>query len=93
MRGGKPKKKGLMLKNITISNFKSYKECKIELCNFNLLVGPNGSGKTNLVELFKLLKGIYKEKEISPFLPWRGYQNVVWKQDETLPIAVNNEFI
>lgn len=77
-----------MLKKIKVSNLKSFKECEIELKAFNILVGPNGAGKTNFVELFKLLHKIYSEREISPFLDWWGYDNIVWKRNENLPIII-----
>lgn len=45
-----------MLKKIEIKNFKSLKDCSIELRDFNVVIGPNASGKTNFVELFKYLR-------------------------------------
>ncbi|MGQ4914183.1 MAG: AAA family ATPase [Candidatus Asgardarchaeia archaeon] len=79
----------VFVKEIHVKNFKSYKSTRIPLNKFNVVVGPNASGKTNLVELFKLIKKIYTESsDINPFLDWWGYQNVVWQRDETLPISV-----
>lgn len=67
----------MKLKKIEIKNFKSLKDCPIDLRDFNVVVGPNASGKTNLVELFKLLRKIYVDREPFPFLDWWGYDNVV----------------
>lgn len=53
-----------------------------------MIVGPNASGKTNLVEVFKLLRKIYADREPFPFLDWWGYDNVVWERKEELPITV-----
>ena len=77
-----------MLKKIEIKNFKSLKDCSIELMDFNVVIGPNASGKTNFVELFKLLRKIYADGEPFPFLDWWGYDNVVWDRKEELPITV-----
>ncbi|MBE9595198.1 MAG: AAA family ATPase, partial [Proteobacteria bacterium] len=77
-----------MLKKIEIKNFKSLKDCSIELRDFNVVIGPNASGKTNFVELFKLLRKIYADGEPFPFLDWWGYDNVVWDRKEELPITV-----
>jgi predicted ATPase len=77
-----------MLKKIEIKNFKSLKDCSIELRDFNVVIGPNASGKTNLVELFKLLRKIYVDREPFPFLDWWGYDNVVWERKGELPITV-----
>ncbi len=48
---------------LTIKHFKSIKELTITLNKFNLLVGSNGSGKTNIVEAIELKYCIYKYDE------------------------------
>ena len=78
----------MRLKKLVVKNFKSLRDCEIELDKFNVLVGPNASGKTNLIEVFQLLRKIYVEKETNPFLEWWGYNNVVWAGKEELPITV-----
>ncbi len=80
--------KSVRLKKLIVKNFKSLKDCEIELGKLNILVGPNASGKTNLVEVFKLLRKIYVEKDINPFLDWWGYNNIVWGGKEELPITI-----
>jgi len=77
-----------MLKKIEIKNFKSLEDCSIELRDFNVVIGPNASGKTNFIELFTLLRRIYVDREPFPFLDWWGYDNVVWDRKEELPITV-----
>jgi len=78
----------LKLKELHIKNFKSLRDCKLKLRNFNVLVGANATGKTNLVDLFMLLRKIYVEKDINPFRYWWGYQNAVWDRKEELDISV-----
>jgi len=80
------------LKKLTVRNFKSLRNCEVELDKFNVIIGPNASGKTNLVEVFKLLRKIYVEKDTNPFLEWWGYNNVVWAGKEELPIIVGMLF-
>jgi len=80
------------LKKLIVKNFKSLRNCEVELGKFNVLVGPNASGKTNLIEVFKLLRKIYVEKDTNPFLEWWGYNNVVWGGKEELPITVGMLF-
>lgn len=82
----------MRLKKLTVKNFKSLRDCEIELGKFNVLVGANASGKTNLVEVFKLLRKIYVERDTNPFLEWWGYNNVVWAGKEELPITVGMLF-
>ena len=43
---------------IKVSNFKSFKNLDVELGNFNVLIGPNASGKSNFIEIFRFLKAI-----------------------------------
>ena len=51
------------IKSVEIQNFKSIKNSgKIELGNINVLVGANGSGKSNFIEFFNFLKNIAYEK-------------------------------
>lgn len=79
-----------ILNEISIDNFKSFKHIHIRLGKFNVLVGPNGSGKTNFVEVFKFIKDVLVSGG-SPYIPyvnWWSYRNVVWKGNETLPIKV-----
>nr|WP_206206074.1 AAA family ATPase [Thermococcus sp. JdF3] len=80
------------MKKLIVKNFKSLRDCEIELDKFNVLIGANASGKTNLVEVFKLLRKIYVERDTNPFLDWWGYNNVVWAGKEELPITVGMLF-
>ena len=78
----------MKLKKIEIKNFKSLKDCSVDFRDFNVVVGPNASGKTNFVELFKLLRKIYEDKDSFPFQEWWGYDNIVWGGKEELPVVV-----
>ena len=82
----------MRLKKLVVKNFKSLRNCEIELGKFNVLVGPNASGKSNLVEVFKLLRKIYVERDYNPFLEWWGYNNIVWAGKEELPITIGMLF-
>jgi energy-coupling factor transporter ATP-binding protein EcfA2 len=85
----------LQLRKIRLRNWKSFKDCTIELNKgLNVLVGPNGSGKTNLLEAFKFLrKALGKlEAPYAPHLEWWTYRNIVYGNDETKPILFELEF-
>ena len=81
------------LTKIRIKNFKNLKDVEINPRKFNVLVGPNGSGKTNFIEFFKLLRKIYVERNPYPFLEWDGYENVVWNHDRRLPVEFEIETV
>ncbi len=76
------------LKKVVIKNFKSLHDCEIDLGKLNVVVGANASGKSNLVEAFRLLKKIYVDKDINPFTEWWGYNNVIWQRKEELSITI-----
>ncbi len=44
-----------MIKEIEIKNFKSIQSQKIELGRFNVFIGENGCGKTNILETFAMI--------------------------------------
>jgi len=64
---------------LKLQNFLSYEEEEIELQPLNVLIGANGSGKSNLIEAFSILKAtptnllvpIRKGGGVSEFL-WKG---------------------
>jgi predicted ATPase len=84
-----------ILNEISIDNFKSFKHIHIRLGKFNVLVGPNGSGKTNFLEVFKFIKDVLISggRPYVPYVNWWSYRNVVWKGNEALPIKVKLGFL
>lgn len=80
------------LTKLWFKNFKSIKDLEITPNGFSLLVGPNASGKSNIIQAIKLFRNIItKDYEGNPFFEWWGYNNVVWKKDERLPIVMGME--
>ena len=75
---------------IRAENFKSLKNFQIVLDNFNVLIGHNGSGKTNVLELFKFANLCIDPSRIPayPFRAWAGFKNIVWSHDTDLPIYI-----
>ena len=47
-----------MIERITIENFKSLKQVDLKLGRLNLFIGTNASGKSNLFDALRLLRGI-----------------------------------
>lgn len=48
----------MKIRRIRAENFKSFSDLDIELNDFNLLLGPNASGKSNFVEIFSFLRNL-----------------------------------
>ncbi len=73
------------LTKIKVKRFKSLKDFEIPLKQFNVLIGPNGSGKTNVLELIKFVNLCVSPQKTPayPFADWGGYRNIVWRGDES----------
>lgn len=60
---------------IHIKNFKSIRDSgDIEIRSINVLIGPNGVGKSNFINFFKLLNNIYKQR-LKFYTAENGYEN------------------
>jgi len=83
------------LKEIWITNFKSLRDLRVSLKKFNVIVGPNASGKTNFVEFFKFLRKalVERQRPYVPYLEWWSYRNIVWQRKEELPISAKLKFV
>jgi len=83
------------LKKFWVKNFKSLRDVTLEFpTRLTIVVGTNGSGKTALTEAFELLTSTVEwamGRTTNPFLRWWGYDKVVWKHDENLPIILGLE--
>ncbi len=51
-----------LLKRIQLKGFKSIKSMDLELRALNVMIGANGSGKSNLISYFKLLNAIVEKQ-------------------------------
>ena len=47
------------LESIAIKGFKSIRDIEVKLRDINVLIGANGSGKSNFLEVFSLLQTIH----------------------------------
>jgi predicted ATPase len=48
--------------NISVSGFKSIRSMELDLRSLNVLIGPNGVGKSNFIGLFRLLNQIIERR-------------------------------
>ena len=48
----------MAVKKIRASNFKSFEDIEVELGKFNVLIGPNASGKSNFIEIFRFIRDV-----------------------------------
>jgi Predicted ATPases len=80
------------LKKFWVKNFKSLRDVTLEFpTRLTIVVRTNGSGKTALTEAFELLTSTVEwamGRTTNPFLKWWGYDKVVWRHDENIPIVL-----
>jgi len=76
------------VEELWIRNFKSLRDVRLKLGSLNIVVGPNASGKTNLIDALEFIKECLRP--IPSYRPWRRWwtaRNIVWMRDETLPLV------
>jgi predicted ATPase len=77
-----------MIKRFRVRNFLSLKEVDLELGVNNLVVGPNMSGKSNLIDCFRFLTTMVTQGVAKAFLDRGGFQEVVWKGSDESRISI-----
>ena len=61
------------LNSLSVSGYKSIKNIEnLELKNLNILIGANGSGKSNFISLFRLLKNAIENPELQLYVQKQG---------------------
>lgn len=85
-----------MIKHIHIENFKCFKNFDLDLGPFNVLVGPNDSGKSTLLEAIQILEAVCRNPELQnrdiakkglPHFPRTSFTHGV--DDEPIRIEAN----
>jgi predicted ATPase len=70
---------------VSVENFRSLRRVTIPLGRLNVMVGPNGSGKTNVLEVFRFLSDVIRT-DLEPALSARGgYGHLVFRGGEKVP--------
>lgn len=70
------------LSRIRINGYKSIKECDINLKKINVLIGSNGSGKSNFISVFAMLQNILVQN-LSVYVGQRGVNSLLFKGRKT----------
>lgn len=74
-----------ILRKIKIKNFLSYQETEFtDLKKYNILIGKNSSGKSNLFKIFQLLHNCYNNKSFN--------RNFIYNGDERKEVYIILEF-
>ncbi len=65
-----------MIERIQIKGFKSIRELDLSLRPLNILIGPNGVGKSNFISFFKLLNQL-SEQTLKKYVSDNGYMDAL----------------
>lgn len=79
-----------MIKRLKVKNFKSLKDTEIEFGKFNVLIGRNNTGKSNIIDVLRCLNEGVTNSNI--FKKRGGYEEVVFGKDKTKDIEINATF-
>lgn len=63
----------MKITELRVDGYKNLIDCKVKLDEFNVLVGPNNSGKSNLLEVFEVLFHFCSGEEKGRDFFFRGY--------------------
>jgi len=79
-----------MIRRVKARNFLSLMDVDLELGRRNVLVGPNMSGKSNLIDLFKFLTTMATERPglQAAVLQRGGFSELVWKGGEERQVSL-----
>jgi len=77
-----------MIKRLKVRNFLSLKEVDLELGVNNLVVGPNMSGKSNLIDCIRFVATMVTQGVTKAFLDRGGFQEVIWKGGDESRISI-----
>lgn len=81
------------LERVTIKGFKSIKEMHLTMKPINIVIGANGSGKSNFVSLFTFLRNL-SEGKLQTYVEKNGFANAFFHfgSKATNQIEINIEF-
>lgn len=85
-----------MIRQIRVKNFKSLRDVSLTLGLRNVLVGPNMSGKSNLIDVFRFLtRTVFPEPGthglFNAFTTLGGFSEVAWKGGDSNLISISLE--
>jgi predicted ATPase len=84
----------MAITRLMVSNFRSFGDIDVRLDKFNVLIGPNASGKSNFVQVLKFLRDIADlglAKALSIQGGFRFIRNATSNKNEPIRITIEGE--
>lgn len=67
-----------MIKKLQVKNYKSLKNVEIELDKFNVLIGPNASGKSNILDVLVFLSDLAKSNVVDAIRTRGNFEHIIF---------------
>lgn len=81
-----------MIKRLRVKNFKALRDIEVEFTPIHVLIGPNDSGKTSILDVIAALCRSVDHTLAHAFLgSWKG-KELVWNGQPDLPVRIEVEF-
>jgi len=83
-----------MITKIRIRNFRSFKDITVKLKPFNVLIGPNDSGKSNFLDAFRVISDMMLSRLDNVFfVPFQSFNALVFQgaQNKTISFDVEGK--
>jgi len=77
-----------MLDQIHLLNYKSLKDVRLDLRAFNVLIGPNNAGKSNVFDCLHLLSELTRYQQGEPVQSRGGFSSIVWNGEIKNSISI-----
>lgn len=80
-----------MITNLVVRNFRSLRNATLDLCGRNVLIGPNKSGKTTLLDALRFLAQAVTGGDVTRPLNERGgMESIAWKGSDGTDRALHS---
>ena len=81
-----------MIKRLRVKNFKALRDIEIELTPIHVLIGPNDSGKTSILDvLAALCRSVDHDLDQAFLGSWKGAE-LVWGGQPQVPVTIEADF-
>lgn len=80
-----------MLKELKIENYKSLRSIVLTPSNFNVFIGANGSGKSNLGDCFDFLRLVYNSGLEAAVGTKGGFENIAFRKIKRTKLPISFE--
>jgi predicted ATPase len=83
---------GTTLSRVSVENFLSLQKMDLDLSPLNVLVGPNGGGKTNILKTFQFLGDVARLDLVPAIYEFGGFENLLFRGKDSKQRTIRIHF-